>query len=261
MAEEIATKTGAGAGTARIKCVCDLVDGRCGRAGRRPASSLITWCRNIWYLALARATVAPVRDAASLIDDRVARLDAPVFEPSALPPSSPGASASSSTWRIVSPRRARLYTLYAPRLAWIDIVRSAAFAAFFHEALRHRHRVQLHAGYLLATAISCAPIFGRLAPLLPGLSIRPAIWKLGVRFRLGNARDRLIAFAIAVRQWNRRRALRPGRCGRILVHARLRYRRPSRDASRRCGSVRGSIAARTNAPLIRRHADRRRDHA
>jgi hypothetical protein len=95
------------------------------------------------------------------------------------------------------------YTLYAPRLAWIDIVSVAAFAVFFHEALRHRHRVQLHAGYLLATAILLLPpILGRLAPVLPGLGISgPAdFWKLGVGFQLGNGVTALLAFAIAVRR-------------------------------------------------------------
>jgi hypothetical protein len=95
------------------------------------------------------------------------------------------------------------YTLYAPRLAWIDIVSVAAFALFFHEALRHRRRVHLHAGYLLATAILLLPpVLGRLAPLLPGLGISgPAdFWKLGIGFQLANLVSAALAFAIAVRR-------------------------------------------------------------
>lgn len=95
------------------------------------------------------------------------------------------------------------YTLYAPRLAWIDIASVAAFAIFFHEALRHRHRVQLHAGYLLATAIFLMPpILGRLAPVLPGLGISgPAdFWKLGIGFQLGNGVTAALAFTIAARR-------------------------------------------------------------
>lgn len=95
------------------------------------------------------------------------------------------------------------YTLYAPRLALLDIVAVAAFAFFFHEALRHRRRVQLHAGYLLATAILLLPpILGRLAPLALGFEIAgPAdFWKLGIGFQAANGVTALLAFAIALRR-------------------------------------------------------------
>lgn len=95
------------------------------------------------------------------------------------------------------------YTLYAPRLALIDIVSVAAFALFFHEALRHRRRVHLHAGYLLATAILLLPpVLGRLSPLLPGLGITgPAdFWKLGIGFQLANGIAAALAFGIAARR-------------------------------------------------------------
>lgn len=95
------------------------------------------------------------------------------------------------------------YALYAPRLAWIDIVSVAAFAFFFHEALRHRLKVALHAGYLLATAIFLMPpILGRLAPVLPELGISgPAdFWKLGIGFQLANAVTAGFAFAVALRR-------------------------------------------------------------
>jgi hypothetical protein len=55
------------------------------------------------------------------------------------------------------------YTLWAARLAWLDIVAVAGFAAFYFEALRQRRTIPLHAGYLLATAIFLLPpILGRL---------------------------------------------------------------------------------------------------
>ena len=95
------------------------------------------------------------------------------------------------------------YTLYAPRLALIDIVSVAAFAFFFHEALRHRRQVQLHAGYLLATSILLLPpILGRLAPLALGFEIAgPAdFWKLGIGFQLANGVTAALALAIALRR-------------------------------------------------------------
>jgi len=100
------------------------------------------------------------------------------------------------------------YVLYAPRLALIDIVSVAAFAFFFHEALRYRRQVQLHAGYLLATVILLLPpILGRIAPLPLGLEISgPAdFWKLGIGFQAANGVTALLAFAIAL--WRGRNGL------------------------------------------------------
>jgi hypothetical protein len=55
------------------------------------------------------------------------------------------------------------YSLYAARLAWIDIVAVVGVAGFYFEALRRRRSVALHAGYLLATAMFLlGPILGRL---------------------------------------------------------------------------------------------------
>ncbi len=92
------------------------------------------------------------------------------------------------------------YTLYAPRLAWIDVVSVLAFAAFYHEGLRLRRHTQLHARYLLATALFLLPpILGRLAPLLPPLAIEGPqdFWKLGIAFQLGNGVSVAIALALA----------------------------------------------------------------
>lgn len=94
------------------------------------------------------------------------------------------------------------YAMYAPRLAWIDLVSVAAFAWFFHQAMRHRRQTQIHARYLLATAfLLLPPILGRLGPILPPLGIAGPqdFWKLGISFQLGNAIPVLIAFALALR--------------------------------------------------------------
>ena len=91
------------------------------------------------------------------------------------------------------------YTLYAARLAWIDIVSVAAFAWLYFEALRRRRQVQLHARYLLATALLLLPpILGRLAPVLPPLAIEGPqdFWKLGIGFQLGNAVTAAIGIAL-----------------------------------------------------------------
>lgn len=94
------------------------------------------------------------------------------------------------------------YTMYAPGLAWIDILSVAAFAWCYYSALRTRRTVELHARYMLATALFLLPpILGRLAPILPPLSVSgPAdFWKLGIGFQLANAITAAIAFSLALR--------------------------------------------------------------
>lgn len=94
------------------------------------------------------------------------------------------------------------HVVYAPRLAWLDVVAVAGFAWCYHEALRRRSRVRLHAGYMLATTIFLLPpILGRLAGALPPLAVAGPedMWKLGLGFHLANALTALIAFALAVR--------------------------------------------------------------
>jgi len=94
------------------------------------------------------------------------------------------------------------YTLFASRLALIDLVSVAAFALCYYEALRLRRTTQLHARYMLATVIFLLPpILGRLMPILPPLAIAgPAdFWKLGIGFQLANAITAALAFGLALR--------------------------------------------------------------
>lgn len=100
------------------------------------------------------------------------------------------------------------YTLYAARLAWVDIVSVIGFALLFHQGLRHRRQTQLHARYMLATMLFLLPpILGRLAPLLPGLGISgPAdFWKLGIGFQLAHSVAAATAFLLAARSGPYRR--------------------------------------------------------
>jgi len=94
------------------------------------------------------------------------------------------------------------YPLFAPGLAWIDVVSVAAFAWCYYSALRTRREVQLHARYMLATVIFLLPpILGRLTPILPPLAIGGPedFWKLGIGFQLANAITAAIAFVLALR--------------------------------------------------------------
>ena len=94
------------------------------------------------------------------------------------------------------------YPLFAPGLAWIDVVSVAAFAWCYYSALRTRRQVQLHARYMLATVIFLLPpILGRLTPILPPLAINGPedFWKLGIGFQLANAITAAIAFVLALR--------------------------------------------------------------
>jgi hypothetical protein len=96
---------------------------------------------------------------------------------------------------------APFHAMYAPNLAWLDVVGVGGIAYFFYEALRQRRKVHVHARYLLATAIFLLPpILGRLSPILPGLSVAGPqdFWKLEIGFQIGNAVTAAIAFALAV---------------------------------------------------------------
>jgi hypothetical protein len=62
------------------------------------------------------------------------------------------------------------HILYGPQLAWFDFAGVGMMALFFHEALRHRRRVALHSGYMLATVIALLPpILGRLSGIPLGV--------------------------------------------------------------------------------------------
>jgi hypothetical protein len=93
------------------------------------------------------------------------------------------------------------HAMYAPNLAWLDVVSVGGVAYFFYEALRQRRKVHPHARYLLATAIFLLPpIFGRLSPVLPGLSVAGPqdFWKLEIGFQIANGLTAAIAFALAI---------------------------------------------------------------
>jgi hypothetical protein len=91
------------------------------------------------------------------------------------------------------------HALYAPNLAWLDVVGVGGVAYFYCEALRQRRKVHPHARYLLATAIFLLPpILGRLSPVLPGLSVAGPqdFWKLEIGFQIANVITAAIAFAL-----------------------------------------------------------------
>lgn len=94
------------------------------------------------------------------------------------------------------------HTMYAARLAWLDVVAVAGVAYFYYEGLRQRRKVHPHSRYLLATVIFLLPpILGRLSPILPPLSIAGPqdFWKLGIGFQLANGLTAALAFGLAVR--------------------------------------------------------------
>jgi hypothetical protein len=94
------------------------------------------------------------------------------------------------------------HVMYAPNLAWLDVVGVGGIAYFYYEALRQRRKVHPHARYMLATVIFLLPpILGRLSPVLPGLSVAGPqdFWKLGIGFQIANILTASIAFALAYR--------------------------------------------------------------
>ncbi len=93
------------------------------------------------------------------------------------------------------------HAMYAPNLAWLDVVAVGGVAYLFYEALRQRRKVHPHSRYLLATALFLLPpILGRLSPILPGLSVAGPqdYWKLGYGFQIANAVTAAIAFGLAM---------------------------------------------------------------
>ena len=56
---------------------------------------------------------------------------------------------------------------FGPRLAWVDLLATAFFAAAVTLAIRHRRNVHLHARWMATTALLLLPpALGRLAPVL-----------------------------------------------------------------------------------------------
>lgn len=66
------------------------------------------------------------------------------------------------------------YEIYGDRLAAVDVISTAMFLWFTHEALRNRRNAGLHGGYMISTAFFLvAPTLTRLMPaFVPGLTIR-----------------------------------------------------------------------------------------
>ena len=103
------------------------------------------------------------------------------------------------------------YTLYAPRLAWLDMVGVGGLAYSFYEALRQRRKVHPHARYMLATVtFLLPPIFGRLMAIPLGVTGPADFRKLGIGFQIANALTALLALALAAHS---------GRHGRPLLQA------------------------------------------
>lgn len=97
---------------------------------------------------------------------------------------------------------APFYTMYAPRLAWLDVVAVGGFAYCYFQALRQRRKVHPHSRYMLSTVFFLLPpILGRLAPALPPLtpSGPDEMWKLGIGFQLANMIAAGIPFYLAWR--------------------------------------------------------------
>lgn len=81
------------------------------------------------------------------------------------------------------------HTEYAARLAPLDFVAFVGMAYFFYMALRWRHKVHLHARYMLATVVFLLnPVIGRVLTTIPPLQI--------------NGPEQLHLFADAVRVGN-----------------------------------------------------------
>ena len=119
------------------------------------------------------------------------------------------------------------HTLYAPRLAWLDLVSVAGFAYFFFEGLRRRRQVNAHSGYMLATAIFLLPpILGRLVATLPVFAPTGPedFGRLSIAFQVANAATAAIAFAIA---WRSGRHGRPfWQAGGLTLIAALLFEYP-----------------------------------
>lgn len=66
----------------------------------------------------------------------------------------------------LSGQEALFYEAFGARLGAYDIIGSASFAFFYAQAIRHRRNVQVHARYLLATALLLlGPALGRVLPI------------------------------------------------------------------------------------------------
>lgn len=103
------------------------------------------------------------------------------------------------------------HAMYAPRLAWLDVVGVAGFAFCYFQALRWRRNAQIHSRYMLATILFLMPpIFGRLSAIPLGVQGPGDFSKLEYGFQAAN----LMAAGIGL--WL---AFRAPRHGKPFLHA------------------------------------------
>ena len=103
------------------------------------------------------------------------------------------------------------HAMYAPRLAWLDIVAVGGFAFCYFQALRWRRKMHVHSRYMLATVLFLLPpIFGRLSGIPLGVRGPEDFARLEYGFQAAN----LMAAGIGL--WL---AFRPSKHGRPFLHA------------------------------------------
>ena len=103
------------------------------------------------------------------------------------------------------------HAMYAPRLAWLDIVAVSGFAFCYFQALKWRRKAQVHSRYMLSTALFLLPpIFGRLSAIPLGVQGPQDFPKLEYGFQAAN----LMAAGIGL--WL---AFRPSKHGKPFLQA------------------------------------------
>lgn len=103
------------------------------------------------------------------------------------------------------------HAMYAPRLAWLDVVAVSGFAFCYFQALRWRRKAQVHSRYMLATSLFLLPpIFGRLSGIPLGVRGPADFARLEYGFQAAN----LMAAGIGL--WL---AFRPAKHGKPFLHA------------------------------------------
>jgi hypothetical protein len=95
------------------------------------------------------------------------------------------------------------HAMYAPRLAWLDIVAVSGFAFSYFQALKWRRKAQVHSRYMLATALFLLPpIFGRLTAIPLGVQGPADFPRLEYGFQAANLMAAGIAIWLAYRSAN-----------------------------------------------------------